>query len=89
MKSSAPRMMACRAADFLLALERDRSIAGDGLPAATVLEGADSLVFERDPVNRERHRAGREAGPAPSARSAGRAPTRDMLERARTAGLGR
>jgi hypothetical protein len=41
----------------------------------------------RDPANRERHRTGREAGPAPSAGSAGRAPTEDMLGRVRTTGL--
>jgi antirestriction protein ArdC len=80
---------ASRAADFLLALERNQSIAGEVLPAVPVLEGADSLVLNRGPVNRERHWAAREGGPAPSARSPGRAHNRETLGRARTKGLGR
>jgi len=80
---------ASRAADFLLALERDRSIAGEVRPAVPVLEGADSLVLNRGPVNRERHWAAREGGTAPSARFPGRAHNRETLGSARTNGLGR
>jgi antirestriction protein ArdC len=50
---------ASRAADFLLALERDRSIAGDVFPAAPVLHfaalgGPPSRVFDPETANSER-----------------------------------
>jgi hypothetical protein len=59
---------ASRAADFLLALERDRSIAGRILQDEPVLDSAElrvlpDMVLERDRENRE-------AGPAPSGYSA-------------------
>jgi antirestriction protein ArdC len=78
---------ASRAADFLLALERDRSIAGEGPRVGREL---DSAVLGGYPnVVRERDRRDREAGLPPSAGSAGRAPNRETLGRARITGLGR
>src|SRR6266481_4496721 len=78
---------ASRAADFLLALERDRSIAGQGLPAAPLRDSAElgrvgNVVPERDRRIRDRDRRDREAGFAPSAGSAGRASNRETLGRA-------
>jgi antirestriction protein ArdC len=59
---------ASRAVDFLLALERDRYLAGDVLPAAPVLHsaapGGSPVLFERETKNRERHSRDREAGAA-------------------------
>jgi antirestriction protein ArdC len=85
---------ASRAADFLLALERDRSIASEVVPAAPPLDPAEladprNLLPERQTKNRERDRRDREAGLAPSAGPAGRAPHREMLGRARSTGRGR
>ena len=68
---------ASRAADFLLALERVRSIAGELPPARPVLDPeeigrAPSLVLKRETANLERHRRDRK-----------------MQERAHTGRLGR
>jgi antirestriction protein ArdC len=71
---------ASRAADFLLALERDRSVAGEGLPAAPLLDCAR---------NRERDQPDQKVGPAPFTSSAGKARNRETLGRARTTGRGR
>jgi len=85
---------ASRAADFLFALERDRSLAGEVLPAGPTrdpaeLRGLPNLVLARETKNSERHRLDREAGLAPCAGSAGRAPNREMLGRARSTGRDR
>ncbi|HYL98502.1 MAG TPA: zincin-like metallopeptidase domain-containing protein [Blastocatellia bacterium] len=85
---------ACRATDFLLALERDRSIAGEALPAAPPLDstefGNPRNVFPEDETkNREPVRRDCEAGFAPSERSAGRVLSRETLGRARSTGRGR
>ena len=85
---------ASRAADFLLALERERSIAGEVLQAVPVLHsaalgGLRNVFPERKTGNRERDRRDREAGLAPSAGSAGRAPNQETLGRGRTTGWGR
>src|SRR6266851_5119659 len=80
---------ASRAADFLLALERDRSIAGEVLPAAPLLDSTElgdsrNVSPEGETENREHNRRDREAVLAPSAGFAGRAPNRETLRRART-----
>lgn len=85
---------ASRAADFLLVLERARSIAGEVFPAAPLLNstelGALRNVFpEHETRNRKRDQRDREAGLAPSADSVGRATNRETLKRARTTGRGR
>jgi antirestriction protein ArdC len=81
---------ASRAADFLVALERDRSISGESLPAAPVLDSSE-LGRPRDvsPRNREHLRRDRGAGLAPSAGSTGRVPNRETLSRARSTRRGR
>jgi hypothetical protein len=63
---------ASRAADFLLALERDRSIASEGLRVGSELDspqlgGFPSVVLARETTNRGRDRGDRELGPAQSA----------------------
>ena len=85
---------ASRATDFLLALERDRSIAGEGLPAAPLHHSAEfgsvrSVVPEREARNGERDRPDRKVGPVPSMSSPGKAPSREMSGRSRTTGRGR
>src|SRR6266849_3639327 len=75
---------ASRAADFLPALERDRSIASEVVPAAPPLDPTEladprNLLPERQTKNRERDRRDREAGLAPSAVPSGCAPHREML----------
>jgi antirestriction protein ArdC len=85
---------ASRAADFLLALERHRSIAGEGLPAAPLHHSAEfgsvrSVVPERKARNGERDRPDRKVELASSTRTAGKAPNRETLGRARTTGRGR
>ncbi|PYT20634.1 MAG: hypothetical protein DMG57_41450, partial [Acidobacteria bacterium] len=81
---------ASRAADFLLALERDRSIACEVPPLdSTELGGLRNMFPERETRNRERDRRDREAGLALSAGSAGRGRNRETLGRARTTGRGR
>jgi antirestriction protein ArdC len=85
---------ASRAADFLLAMERDRAIAREVLPAELTLDSAElgglpAVVHAREMKNRERVRGDRGLGPAPPAGSAERAPNREMLGRARTTGRGR
>ncbi|PYT22337.1 MAG: hypothetical protein DMG57_35675 [Acidobacteria bacterium] len=79
---------ASQAADFLLALERARSIAGEVLHFR-VLGGSPGSAFDREAANRERHRRDLEEGPAPSTGSAGRVLNREMLGPARTMGRGR
>src|SRR5207245_5596649 len=84
---------ASRAADFLLTLERDRSIAGEVLPSASLVNSTElgSLrdVFpERETGNREHDRRDPETGLAPSAGSAGRVPNQ-TLGRAKSTGRGR
>jgi antirestriction protein ArdC len=84
---------ASRAADFLLALERDRSIVGQGLPPgplrdSTELGGVHNVVPERETMNHERDRRDREAELAPSAGSAGRG-LNQTLGRTRSTGRGR
>jgi antirestriction protein ArdC len=85
---------ASRAADFLLALERDRSIAGQGLPPgplrdSTELGNLRNVFPKRETRNRERNPLDRQAGLAPSAGSDGRALNRDTFGRARGTGRGR
>ena len=85
---------ASRAADFLLALERDKSMACQVLPAVPLLYspglgGLRSVVLARETTHRGRDRGDRGLRPAPSAGSAGRAPNREMLGRARSKGRGR
>jgi antirestriction protein ArdC len=85
---------ASRAADFLLALERHRSITGEVLTEAPLLDSTElgdrrHAFPERETRSRERDRRDREAGLAPSAGSAGRTPNRETLGRARTTGRGR
>jgi len=60
---------ASRAADFLLALERDRSITGAVHPAAPLLDSAElgrlpNVLLAREMENRERDRRAWDAGPA-------------------------
>jgi antirestriction protein ArdC len=83
---------ASRAADFLLALERDRSITVEDLSTERVRDSAapgvlPNVLLAGGPKNRNPRE--REAGLAPSAGSAGRAPSRETLGRARTTGRGR
>jgi antirestriction protein ArdC len=73
---------ASRAADFLLALERDRSIASATLPAGSELGGLRNAVHEHDPRDRK-------VGIAESASFGARASARAKLQRARSAGRGR
>ncbi len=86
---------ASRAADFLLALERERSIAGEGLlPAALLQHSAEfgsvrSVAPEREASNSEPDRPDRKVGPVPSMSSPGKAPSRVMSGRSRTSGRGR
>jgi hypothetical protein len=85
---------ASRATDFLLALERDRSIAGEALPDgpglhSTKLRALPNVVLERETEKRERDRKNWGVGPAPSEGSAGRAANRETLGHVRTTGLGR
>ncbi len=80
---------ASRAVDFLLALERDRSISGEVLPAGPEHGGLSNVVREGETKNREHDRPEREAGAASFAGAAGRRPNRTMLERARTTERGR
>jgi len=75
---------ASRAADFLLALERDRSVGCEVLPAAPLLDstglaGPRNVFPERETRNRERDRRGPEAGLVPSVGSAEGIPNRKML----------
>ena len=79
---------ASRAADFLLAFERDRSIAHEGLPAhhSADFRSVRSVVPERDARNGERDRPDRKVGLVPSMGSLGKAPSREMSERSRTTG---
>jgi antirestriction protein ArdC len=85
---------ASRAADFLLALERDRSIAGKGLRVGSELDspqlgGFPSLVLAREATNGGSDRGDRELGPAQSAGTGRRTSGRQTLGGARTTGLGR
>jgi antirestriction protein ArdC len=80
---------ASRAADFLLALERERSISGKVLPAGPDLGGLSNVVTEGDAKNREHGRRDGEAGAVSSTSSAGRLPSRETLGGARTTGRGR
>src|SRR5207245_1448599 len=68
---------ACRAADFLLALDRDRSIADKVLPAGLVLDSAElglppSLVLKRGTANLERDRRERKTQERADTRGMGR-----------------
>jgi antirestriction protein ArdC len=74
---------ASRAADFLLALVRDRSMLD-----STEL-GERNVSPDAEIENREHNRQDREAGLTPSAGSVGRAPNRETLRRARITGRGR
>ena len=87
---------ASRAADFLLALERDRSIAGETLAAGPVLHpsplgGLANVVLERETVSVERSRGYRHTRPAPQVAdsSCGKTPVREIQDRTKTRGLGR
>jgi antirestriction protein ArdC len=85
---------ASRAADFLLDLERDKSMACQVLPAvplpySTGLGGLRNASPEGGTEKRENDRRDRGAGLAPSVGSAGRAPNRESLRRARTTERGR
>jgi antirestriction protein ArdC len=80
---------ASRAADFLLALERARCIAGEVLPASPELEGLPNVVSERQTKNREHDLRDRQAGAVSFAASAGRVHSRDTPGRPRTTGRGR
>jgi len=85
---------ASRAADFLLALERDRSIAGERLPPAPQLDPT-GLGYERNMLsdgearNPESHRQDRDTGLIPSTGSAGRGLNGETLGRLRTLGRSR
>jgi antirestriction protein ArdC len=85
---------ASRAADFLLALERERSTAAEVIPTELTRDAAEfgclrNISSESETRNRDRNRLDLEAGLAPSAGSAGRAPNRETLGRARGTGRGR
>jgi Zincin-like metallopeptidase len=85
---------ASRAADFLLALERDRSIAREVLPAKLTLDSTElgdlpAVVLAHETKNRELVPGDGRLGPAPSADSAEKTPNRKTLGRARTTGRGR
>jgi antirestriction protein ArdC len=85
---------ASRAADFLLALERERSTAAEVIPTELTRDAAEfgclhNISSESETKNRDRNRLNLEAGLAPSAGSAGRAPNRETLGRARGTGRGR
>jgi antirestriction protein ArdC len=80
---------ASRAADFLLALERGRSISGELLPAGPGHRGLPNAVSEGETKNREHDRRNREAEAAPFAGYAGRKTNRKVLERVRTTERGR
>jgi len=85
---------ASRAADFLLALERDKSIACEVLPPVPLLDstglgGLRNVVSERETRNCERDRPDRKVELASSTSTAGKAPNRETLGRARTTGRGR
>ena len=75
---------ASRAADFLLALVRDRSLLDSTEPG-----DPRNVSPEGETENREHNRRDREAVLAPSAGSAGRASNRETLRRGRTTGRGR
>jgi antirestriction protein ArdC len=82
---------ASRAADFLLALERDRSISGEALPGPVLdsaqLAGSPSGVLGRETKNRE---LDREAAPAQlTLGSSARVTLRETQKRARYRGLDR
>jgi antirestriction protein ArdC len=85
---------ASRAADFLLALERERSITAEVIPAELARDAAEfgylrDVSPESETRNREPNRRDLEAGLVPSAGSARRAPNRETLGQARGAGRGR
>jgi antirestriction protein ArdC len=85
---------ASRAADFLLALERDKSIASEGLRVGSELDspqlgGFPSVVLAREATNRGSDRGDRGLGPAQSAGTGRRTSGRQTLGRARTTRLGR
>jgi hypothetical protein len=68
---------ASRAADFLLALERDRSVANEVLPTGLVLDSAElglppSLVLKRGTANLERGRRERKTQERADSRGMGR-----------------
>lgn len=83
---------ASKAADFLLGLERERSISGEVLPAALARDSAQLgalpqvLLAGRTKNSNPRERG---TGIASSAGVDGRAPNRETLFRARTTGRGR
>ncbi len=76
---------ASRAADFLLAMERDKSIACEVVPPVPLR----NVVSERETRNCERDRPDRTVELASSTSTAGKAPNRETLGRARTTGRGR
>jgi antirestriction protein ArdC len=83
---------ASRAADFLLAVERHRSIVVKAFPDGHPLDSAElrgrrNVFPEREMSNDDRR--DQEAGLAPSAGTAGRAANQEALGRARAAGRGR
>jgi antirestriction protein ArdC len=85
---------ASRAADFLLALERDRSIAKGVLPTRLTLDSAElgdlpAVVLAHETRNRELVPGDGRLGPAPSADSAEKTLNRKTLGRVRTTGRGR
>ena len=86
---------ASRAADFLLALERNRYISSEVSPAATGLKAtelgaAPLMVSEREMANHEHRREGQKAGLAPpAAGTSGEVIMRENQECGRTRGLGR
>jgi antirestriction protein ArdC len=78
---------ASRAADFLLGLERDRSIASEMLKAGF---GARAEAFERATASLEPGPRQRDKGPAPAvARSSGKMTAGEIQDRAKIRGLGR
>ncbi len=85
---------ASRAADFLLALERDRSIAREVLPTRLTLDSAElgdlpAVVLAHETRNRELVPGDGRLGPAPSADSPEKTLNRKTLGRVRTTGRGR
>ena len=80
---------ASRADDFLLALERNKSIASAVLPASPDLRDLPNVASVFETKNREHDRRDREAGLAASVGSSARAAGREPLGRGRTMGRGR
>jgi antirestriction protein ArdC len=79
---------ASRAADFLLALERDRSIAGEekspDLLDCTRVGGVRNVIASGEVTNRETYRRDHDAGPAPVSGARQQPPARETLRATRS-----